>query len=195
MGKLLLVLLIGVVAWLVADRIALAPDVGTRVEGRSVVLDGKDTEHRYHRIGAYAETFMLFGGDATQRANSPTHAILAGLPIATAKAIAASHPDFYMCRSPGAEQAKRWVESLSFVAADGKALAGLREASDLFQERLRSGGERTCVRVEGAQLLFDSAKFTQSGEDLSPKLRPLLERSKLVLAERVEIQDCQRLLQ
>lgn len=198
MGRLLLLLLLAAAGgWIYTNGIQLTPGVATRVEGRKVVLDAGDLEVRYSRLGPVDETWMLFGGDATQRRNSPTHATLAGLPIISARAIARRHPDFHLCRSPGADDAKRLTESLAFVAENGAALAELREAHALFQERLHGGGERTCVSVRGAQILFDSARLGpdgQDGKDLSGQLGPFLSQAKLVLAEQVEIQDCQALL-
>jgi len=192
MGRLLgVVLLLGVAAWLLVDKIGIGPGAGVQSEGREVVVDSGGFEYRYSRIGSHDETYVIFGGNATQ--DGPIHASLGGLPLASARAIAARHPDFYMCRSGGAAEAKRLTQSLSFVAADGRARARLKEANDLFQERLRAGGERTCIRVEGANLLFDSAKAKQSGDDLTSKVKPLLNRTNLVLAERVEVQDCRSL--
>lgn len=195
MGKLLLLLVLAAAGgWVYTNGIHLTPGVDTRVEGRKVVLDSADVEVRYSQLGRVDETWMLFGGDATQRKNSPIHASLAGLPIVSARAIGARHSDFHLCRSPGADDAKRLTESLSFVAADGAALAGLQEAHALFEERLRSGGERTCVTVSGAQLLLDSVRLTHDDQDITGSFGPLLSRTKLVLAERVEVEDCQALL-
>ena len=195
MGRLLLLLVLAAAGgWVYTNGIHFSPGVGTQVEGRDVTLDAGDVEVRYTRIGAVDETYMLFGGDATQRTNAPTHAILTGLPIQSARAIATRHPNFHLCRSPGADDAKRLTENLSFVAADGAALSGLQQAHALYEERLRGNGERTCVSVRGAQLVFESARLEQDGQDLTRTLAPLLSRSKLVLAEQVEIEDCQALL-
>lgn len=195
MGRLLLLLIVAAAGgWVYTNGIQLTPSVDTRVEGREVVLDTGDVEVRYSRIGPVDETWMLFGGDASQRPNSPVHASLAGLPIVSARAIGARHPDFHMCRSPGADDAKRLTESLSFVAANGGALAGLQRAHGLFEERLRGGGERTCLSVTGAQLLLDSVRLEHDGQDITGSVGPLLSRTKLVLAEQVEIEDCQTLL-
>lgn len=195
MGRFLLLLALFVgVGWLLTNGVSLAPGVDTRIGSREVVLDAGDLEVHYARVASVDERWMIFGGDATPRRNSPTHAILAGLPLVSARAIAARHPDFHLCRSPGADDAKRLTEDLSFVAADGPALAGLQQAHALFEERLRGGGERTCIHVSGARLAFDSARFEQDGSDLTREIGSLLSRSKLVLAEQVEIEDCRALL-
>lgn len=191
MGRIIAIVLVGLGAWLFVDRIALRPGVGTRIEGRQVILDSRDFTHRFRRVGSHAETYMLFGGDATQRSNSPIHAILSGLPIETARAIARDYPDFHMCRSPGADQAKRSIEHLSFVAENHSALANLESALSLFRERLHAGGERTCLRVAGARLTYDSSTVKESGEDFTEGLRRALAQSELMLAEEVEVIDCQ----
>ena len=195
MGKLLLLLiLIAGGGWLYTNSVSLVPGPDIQVDGRQVVLDAGDVQVHYRRLGAVNETYMLFGGDATLRKNSPTHASLAGLPIVSARAIASRHRDFHLCRSPGADDAKRLTESLAFVAENGSALAGLQEAHALFEERLRGDGERTCISVSGGQLLFDSAHLEHDGQNLTGTLAPMLSRTKIVLAERVEIEDCQALL-
>jgi hypothetical protein len=145
-------------------------------------------------VSSLEDTYVLFGGDAAQRRNQATHVSFAGLPLRYAQEIASRHPDFYMCKSPGAAEAQRLTESVNVVAADRSALSELGDAIELFEERLAQGGERTCVHVQGSSLAVDSVRVKENGEDLTAQVAPLYARSKLILAERVEIRDCKALL-
>jgi len=193
---LFFILLVGT-GWFLLNVIGVSIDprgVGTRIEGRNITLDAGQLEARYRVVGSLHETYMLFGGDAQQRRNSITHATAAGLPILNARAISAVYPDFYMCKSPGARQAMDHTKALSFVAANRAALDALIEALDLFEERLRSGGERTCISVTGAPIALESVRIQQNGADVTRDVAGALDQTQLVLAQSVQIQDCQPLL-
>lgn len=197
MARLLVFTMIMAASWLLVNHLGLSIDprgVGTRMEGRQVVRDADQLEARFSRLGSLDDHYMLFGGDATQHHNSLSHATLAGLPIRHARLIAASYPDFHLCRSGGAEQAKRLTEGLSLVAANRGARNALEEALALYQERLHGSGERTCIRLRGADLLLDSVRVQESGEDITAQVAPHFERNHFVLAEGVQIEDCAALL-
>lgn len=170
--------------------------VGTRIEGREVVLNADQLEARFSMVGTLDESYMLFGGDTQQRPNSITHATLAGLATHQARFIAERYPDFHRCSSPGAKQAQAFTQPMSFVAADRAALDTLSEALALFEERLREDGDRTCIHVKGAPLSLDSVRVDTEGvsEDISHEVLPKFAGVNFVLAETVEIEDCRTLL-
>ncbi len=122
MGKLIFFALLASGAWLFFNKLDVAGldprGVGTRLEGSSVVRDTSQIETRFARVSSVEDTYVLFGGDAAQRRNQATHASFAGLPLRYAQAIAGRHPDFYMCKSPGAAEAQRLTESVNVVAAE-----------------------------------------------------------------------------
>ena len=197
MGRILFFILLVGTGWFVLNVIGISIDprgVGTKVQGREVIRDADQLEARFSVVGSLHESYMLFGGDAQQRRNSITHATAAGLPIRNARSIASTYPDFHMCKSPGAKQAMQHTQTLSFVAADRAALNTLVEAVELFEERIRAGGERTCISVTGAPISLDSVVVVENGADLTRDVAPVLNQSKLVLAQSVQIQDCQSLL-
>jgi len=168
--------------------------VGTRVEGREVFRDASQIEARFSVTGSLDDTFMLFGGGIEKHRNSLTHATVAGLAIRHARLIAERYPNFHLCKSPGAPQAQRLTETLSFVAADRAARDTLGEALDLYEERLRGDGERTCIRVTGTPLSLESVRLKQNGEDITREVAPAFAENRLVLAKRVQIEDCRALL-
>jgi hypothetical protein len=197
MGRFLFFVLLVGTGWFLLNVIGVSIDprgVGTRIEGRNVILAADQLEARYSMVGSLHESYMLFGGDVQQRRNSVTHATAAGLPILNARAISAVHPDFHMCKSPGAKQAMAYTKTLSFVAADRAALNTLVDAVELFKERLRSGGERTCISVTGAPLALKSIVVVENGADITREVAGAINQAHLVLAQSVQIQDCQSLL-
>jgi hypothetical protein len=197
MGRFFFFILLVGTGWFLLNVIGVSIDprgVGTTVQGREVIRDAGQLEARFSVVGSLHESYMLFGGDSQQRRNSITHITAAGLPIFNARAIASVYPDFHMCKSPGAKQAMQHTQTLSFVAADRAALNTLIEAVDLFEERLGTGGERTCISVTGAPISLESVKVVENGADLTRDVAPALNKTKLVLAQSVQIQDCQSLL-
>ena len=197
MGRFFFFILLVGTGWFVLNVIGISIDprgVGTTIEGRNVILDADQLEARYSVVGSLHESYMLFGGDVQNRRNSITHATAAGLPILNARAISAVHPDFHMCKSPGAKQAMKHTKTLSFVAADRAALNTLVDAVDLFKERLQSGGERTCISVTGAPLSLESVVVVENGADITRDIAGAINQTQLVLAQSVLIQDCQSLL-
>lgn len=198
MGRILLFLLLLAGALAMLDTIGLSAldprGVGTRLDGRQVIRDAGPLEASFTRVGSLDDTYMLFGGDVTRQRNSLNHAFLAGLPLHHARAIAASHPDFHLCKSPGASQAQKLTQDLNVVAADRAARNALEEAVELYEERLHGSGERTCVRVQGAPLSLDSVRLQEGGADVTEQVTPAFARARIVLAERVAIEDCATLL-
>jgi len=197
MARILFFILLVGTGWFLLNVIGVSIDPrgsGTKIQGREVIVDADQLEARYSVVGSLHETYMLFGGDAQQRRNSITHVTAAGLPILNARSIAAVHPDFHLCKSPGAKQAMQHTQTLSFVAADRTALNTLVEALDLFEERLQSGGERTCISVTGAPISLESVKVVENGADLTRDVAGAVKQTRLVLAQSVQIQDCQPLL-
>ncbi len=167
---------------------------GPRLDGRTVHLQTEDFEFRFARSGPVSDAYMIFGGNNDQLRNSTTHATVAALEIEHARLISQSYPDFHMCKSPGAANAQRLIETVSFIGAGRSARKAVRKAVDLHDERVRSGGERTCLKVSGARLSVDSVKLRQNGEDITDELRGALEGTRLVLAEKAQIADCEALL-
>ena len=197
MARILFFILLVGTGWFLLNVIGVSIDprgIGTKIQGREVIVNADQLEARYSVVGSLHETYMLFGGDAQQRRNSITHVTAAGLPILNARSIAAVHPDFHLCKSPGAKQAMQHTQTLSFVAADRTALNTLVEALDLFEERLQSGGERTCISVTGAPISLESVKVVENGADLTRDVAGAVKQTRLVLAQSVQIQDCQPLL-
>ncbi|MBW2271203.1 MAG: hypothetical protein JRH16_21845 [Deltaproteobacteria bacterium] len=197
MGRSLLFVAIVAGAWYALESAGLSIDprgVGTDLEGRRVVRDAGDIEAHFSLRGSVEGAYMLFGGDRTSQRNSLPHALIAGLPLRHARAIASQYPDFHMCKSPGAAQAQRLTESMNLVAADRATLNSLEAALELFEERLHGSGERTCIELSGVQLALDSVRVQQNGADLTGELGAAYEQSRFVLAKRVEIADCPTLL-
>jgi hypothetical protein len=197
MARIFFFILLTITGWFLLNLIGVSIDprgTGATIEGRNITLDAGQLEARYRITGSLSETYMLFGGDAQQHPNSIVHVTAAGLPMFNARAIAAVHPDFYMCKSPGAKQAMSHTQTLSFVAADRDSLNNLEDAVELFEERLASGGERTCISVIGAPISLESVKVVENGADLTRDIAPAFKQTKLVFAQSVQIQDCQPLL-
>ncbi len=86
------------------------------------------------------------------------------------------------------------MEPTNFVAADRATRATLSQALDLFEDRLASGGDRTCIRIRGAELSVDSVRTIDGDHDLTAQIVPAFAKSHLVLAEEASIEDCQPLL-
>jgi len=202
MGRFFLLLLLMAGTFLLLNGVSFELPLGgnatgARVEGRRVVLETDQLEVRFVILDRLSDSFMVFGGEARQRRNGMSHATMAALPMRHARVIHARYPDFHMCRSPGAARAKDFTASMSFVAMDGAARDALAETVRLHGERVRGGGERTCVSIDGAGLSLESVRVRggrEDGRDMTGELPPLLKQIDFYLAEQVELADCSALL-
>jgi hypothetical protein len=165
-----------------------------QMDGGQVVLDTGELEVRFLTLGSRSESFMVFGGHNKPMKNSFSHVTLAGLPIPDAQAINSRFPDFHMCKSPGAKQAQRLTETLQLIGADSSTRSALSEAVDLHDERIRKGGERTCVSVRGRELSIASVHVKEQAMDITSDVAPKFGNMPFYLADHAEILDCATLL-
>jgi hypothetical protein len=187
---LLLLCLLAGAYWLLTQTGG--PQVQT--DGSSVRLATQDLDVEFQRLEPISQSYMLFGGNNEQPRNSFTHATVAALALEDARLIAHDHPDFHLCRSPGAARAKERIATVSLLGATRRARRAVTKAVDLHRDRLASGGDRTCLTLAGARMALASARVREGGQDLTPKLGPALGRTELVLAETASIADCAALL-
>jgi hypothetical protein len=193
MARLIGFLLIAAAIGLVVSRVVLSPS-DVRMEGEMLVVDADQLEGRFYVGGPFSGTFMVFGGLGERLPNSVTDVILAGLPIDDARLIHSRFPDFHRCSSPGAESAKMRVQDLTFVAQNRGIARTLSKVIDLHGERIRSGGERTCVSVSGQQLSLASVKIKEPPVDITGEVSPMFADLDVYLAEAATIEDCETLL-
>ena len=193
MGRLLFFAFIAYLGWLLMGEVEMSGS-GPRMDGRQLVVETEDLEFRFDRFGSLSESYMVFGGNNDQMKNSLTHATLAALPMSDARLIAQRYPDFHMCKSPGAKQAQRATKTMSVVGGGASARRNLIKVVDLHEQRIRSGGERTCVSLKGSPLELDSVRVKADGTDITGRVGPMYRRTSFFFADHVELADCKALL-
>ncbi len=193
MGKLLVLVLLALAGYWAFTQYG-GGTRGLRIEGRDVHLSTDDLDVQFSEQLDYDDALMIFGGDNSQPRNSITHVTIAALPIEQARLIHRDHPDFHRCSSPGARQAQRSIETFSLLGSSSRARRALVKAVDRHEEQLRSGGDRTCLRVHGARLQVASARVRETGQELGPKLARSLRHTQLLLASDASIVDCESAL-
>jgi hypothetical protein len=189
MGRLLAIVLFLLAGYGLVN--AIDPGAAVRIEGRNVIVRTDDFEARFARLAPFSDSYMVFGGLNDQPKNSLTHATVATLAMRHAEAIHQRYPDFHRCSSPGAAQAKRWIEQMDFIGANRRTRKALVDVIDRHERSLRSGGDRVCLRVSGAELALESLKLRADGSDVTQQFQPAFRRSHFYLAEDVAIPDCQ----
>ena len=192
MNRVLAFIILATAAYYVIDRIDAS--AGLRVEGRQVVVETQDLEVRFTRGAAFSEAFMIFGGTNADMRNNVSDALLSTLAMRHASLIHQHYPDFHLCKSPGAAQAKRYIEASNFIGTTRNARRAIREAVDVHAERIRGGGERTCISIAGAALSFDSVSLKEDGRDVTGDFGQALRLNPYYLAEEAELVDCAALL-
>ncbi len=191
-NRALIFIILATAIYYAIDRIDASS--GPRVEGRQVVVETRDLEVRFTRGAAFSEAFMIFGGSHADMRNMVGDALLSTLAMRHASLIHQRYPDFHLCKSPGAAQAKRYIEAMQLIGSTRGTRRALREAVDVHAERLRAGGERTCISITGAALAFDSVSLKADGRDVSGDLGQALRMNPYYLAEEAELLDCATLL-
>ena len=137
---------------------------------------------------------MIFGGTNADMRNNVSDALLSTLAMRHASLIHQRYPDFHLCKSPGAAQAKRYIEASNFIGTTRRARRAVRKAVDVHAERIRGGGERTCISIAGAALSFDSVSLKEDGRDVTGDFGNALRMNPYYLAEEAELVDCAALL-
>ena len=187
MGKIAAVVVLAAVVAGVFFVVSGKESVGVTVAEARVFVETKDLDVEFTRAESISETYMLFGGTAVHHGNAISKITLSGLKMSTARKIHKRYPNFYKCASPGAAMAKPRVKQLDVVPADAKVLEVLEQALNQFNENIRNGGDRICVRITGARLELDTATVRELGEDMTPKLKQHKQHYVLVTdAEKLE---------
>lgn len=131
------------------------------------VVKTADLEVRFRRTEPWSETYMIFGGTAIDQKNAVNNVTLVGLDLDDARRIHSRYPDFHRCSSPGARSAQSLTVQLNLVPSDSVVLDELRAALSDHEASLQSGGDRVCVRVEGAVLELESVRLREDGTDIT----------------------------
>ncbi len=194
MGRFLVFVLAVAGGYLLIDKVGVNPFGGPSVSGREVVVETQQLRVRFSKVGSFSDSFMVFGGNNARMTNRVEDATMGTLAMRHAELIHQTYPDFHRCASPGAAQAQRLTETSNFIGANGSAKRTLREAVDLHGERVRGNGERTCLSMTGAQLVFESVELKQDGRDVTGEFGRAFEGGSYYLAESVELPSCEALL-
>ena len=138
-----------------------------QVDGDVVIEHEKDFTARY-RIGEpYTKTVMLFGGEPVNADNVLSNAYIIGLDKMDALELAQMYPDFYLCSSPGGQQAAMRIVSYDILPAScdihDRLVAALRQ----YDVNAAAGKDRTSIRFEGAPLQLESVTADATGEDVT----------------------------
>jgi hypothetical protein len=192
MRLLVLAALVLAAAYVLTNRVGTNP-LSPQLKGGEVTVESRQMRVRFQRGTGLDEAYMLFGGDASERSGHFSNVLLSGLAERHVYPIAQRYPDFYLCRSPGAESAKRLVETMSLIGGDGRTRKTLLEALRLYEESIRSGGERTCVHLKGEQLHLVAAQSIPGDIDLTEPIRKGHRTLDFYLIEHAEIVPCQTL--
>ena len=139
-------------------------------DGDIVIEHEKDFTARY-RVGApYSRTIMLFGGEPVEEANALSNAYIIGLDKNDALMLGEKYPDFYLCSSPGGQEASKYIVAYDLVPATCEIYMQLLAAFDQFHMNDRAGGDRTSLRIEGAPLELVSVTANATGEDVTDQI-------------------------
>lgn len=140
---------------------------GVEVDGDVVIEHEQDFTARYKIGEPYTKTIMLFGGEPVDQDNVLSNAYIIGLDKMDALELAKTYPDFYLCSSPGGQQAAMHILSYDLLPADCKVNDLLLAALHQYDVNAAKGADRTSIRFEGAPLELESVTANATGEDVS----------------------------
>ena len=163
-------------------------------EDEELIVDAGDLDVYFMLNESFSETYMVFGGQKLTHKNAIGNVTLAAIGMADAIPIYERYPDFHRCSSPGAAQAKNAVNQMNIVAADSDVLDTLKEVLSDHNDSIRQGGDRVCVKLDGAVIEMTAAVVRAVDEDILGKL-PRQARSNFFYVEYAEIVDAQSALE
>lgn len=163
-------------------------------EDNELYVEAEDFDVYFELLEPFSETYMLFGGNRETHKAAFNEFWLAAGSVADLRPIYRAHPDFYMCKSPGAPRAQKAVQTMHIITADSSVLEALNEAVSEFNNRIGKDSERVAVYLEGVKLQMTAAIGRQANEDMLDRL-PQQSRSNYFLVEYAEMVDAQTALE
>jgi hypothetical protein len=167
MKKLLVLLAVVVIASFAVRQLTSTKGPDLTINGDEVLLATGDLDVRFSKRGSFSDTYMVFGGGHLDHRNAVANVTLAGLSVREAKPIYRRYPDFHRCASPGAALAKDKVTQLDMVPVNGKTLRLIKSSLEDFDESIRTGGDRVCVRLRGSHLKLKSVEVREVAENVT----------------------------
>lgn len=140
------------------------------MEGEGL-LEAEATVTGHFRLGtAYTKTVMLFSGEAYLQDDILGNGYFWGLDKADAEVLAMKYPDFYLCSSPGGEEAMEHIIPYDFVPATCEVYGQIMTALAEYDQNVMTGGDRTSLRFEGVALELESVTFNETGGDVTDQV-------------------------
>ena len=160
-----------------------------------IIKHTDDFDVHFTRQEPLVDTFMIFGGHLDRTlTNSFSDYSLGALAIAEAALIRRQHPDFHLCKSPGAKLARQKMLNLALIMANPNVAEVVEDAIELHNEQLRQGSERTCIELHGQGLQPTSVLLRDQRADISEDILPKLKQTHYYLIDAAEIRDCRSLM-
>jgi hypothetical protein len=170
-------------------------EISLQTTASGTVRQTDDLEVLFNPQESLYETFMIFGGHVDRKLrNSFSDYSMGALEIGEATLIQAKHPDFHLCRSPGATLAQSKIRNLTLVMENPQAAEIVEDSIELHNERLAEGGDRTCIELRGNRVEPVTVRLREDGTDISQDILPKLRNLTYYLIEGAEIRDCRTLL-
>jgi hypothetical protein len=146
------------------------PDRGcdvVEIDGDVVLEREQDFTARFRTGEPYTMTVMLFGGEPVEDVNILGNAYIFGLDKVDALMLAEKYADFYLCSSPGGQEASSYIIPYDLVPATCEIYEQLLAAFRTYDRNVVAGGDRTSLRLEGAPLTLESVTANATGEDVT----------------------------
>jgi len=140
------------------------------VDGDLVVEHEKDFTAHYRMGEAYTKTAMLFGGAPVEDDNALSNAYIFALDKVDAQMLAQKYADFYLCSSPGGQEASKYIISYDLVPATCDVYDRLLAALRQYDKNVLAGGDRTSLRFTGAPLQLESVIEDATGHDVTDQV-------------------------
>jgi hypothetical protein len=144
--------------------------VDVALTGDTVVEQLQDFTAEFQAGEAYDRTVMLFGGATVAQPNTPSRAYIYALDKVDAQRMAQKYPDFYLCSSPGGQEAATYIQVYDLVPANCEIHDKLATALKHFARNAARGGDRTSLRLRGAPLTVTSVTSDANGQDVSDQV-------------------------
>jgi hypothetical protein len=160
------------------------------IEGAGLRIQSDHLLSEFHPGEPFRETYMLFGGIIQRMQGNPGVGQIAGLPLPEARRISRRYPDFHLCASAGASEARDLVQDMHPVPGSRRVFDVLDDAMEQSSANIRSGGDRVCLAVSGRKLRLSSTRI--DGEEVT--MPALFTRQKFVLIEEADYFSCDDVL-
>ena len=164
------------------------------IENGALTIATTEHEVSFALEGAVEGSYLVAKAVSRDLSDEPANAALSVVDLAAARDYLRSHPDLHGYGSATDPQLENLSAPLALIAANRLAYGELHGLVESYTERVEDHGKWLCLTIAGDALRVTEARTLDGRSDSTASYTKRTEDAQLLLATRVSVEDCARLL-